>query len=134
MEDRIKEMLDERIQSQIEYIASLDDDDENKTKAIDDLVQLYKLRIEESKNDKELEEKKERRLMESEQEALKAENDLKEQRKDRIIKIVLTAAEVGLPLLFYGRWMKKGFKFEETGSFSSTTFRGLFSKFKPTRK
>lgn len=134
MEDRIKEMLDERIQSQIEYIASLDDDDENKTKAIDDLVQLYKLRIEESKNDKELEEKKERRLMELEQEALKAENDLKEQRKDRIIKIVLTAAEVGLPLLFYGRWMKKGFKFEETGSFSSTTFRGLFSKFKPTRK
>ena len=134
MDDKIKEMLDERIQSQIEYIASLDDDDENKTKAIDDLVQLYKLRIEESKNDKELEEKKERRLMELEQESLKAENDLKEQRKDRIIKIVLTAAEVGLPLLFYGRWMKKGFKFEETGSFSSTTFRGLFSKFKPTRK
>lgn len=134
MDDKIKEMLDERIQSQIEYIASLDDDGENKTKAIDDLVQLYKLRIEESKNDKELEEKKKRRLMEQEQEIRKAESDLSEQRKDRIIKIVLTAAEIGLPLIFYGCWMKKGFKFEETGSFSSTTFRGLFSKFRPTRK
>ena len=38
------------------------------------------------------------------------------------------------PLMFYGIWMKKGFKFEETGTYTSTTFRGLFNRFRPTRK
>ena len=35
---------------------------------------------------------------------------------------------------FGGSWEKKGFKFEETGTFTSTTFRSLFSRFKPTKK
>lgn len=38
-----------------------------------------------------------------------------------------------LPLAFYANWMMEGFKFEETGSFTSTTFKGLFQKFKPTK-
>ena len=37
------------------------------------------------------------------------------------------------PLVFYNSWMKKGFKFEETGMLTSQTFKGLISKFKPTR-
>lgn len=28
----------------------------------------------------------------------------------------------------------KGFKFEETGTYTSTTFRGLFNRFRPTKK
>lgn len=46
----------------------------------------------------------------------------------------IAAAEIVLPLVFYAAWMRKGFKFEETGTFTSTTFRGLFGKFKPTKK
>lgn len=37
------------------------------------------------------------------------------------------------PLLLYNSWMKKGFEFEKTGMITSQTFKGLISKFKPTR-
>jgi hypothetical protein len=40
---------------------------------------------------------------------------------------------IGLPLIFYASWMRRGFKFEETGTYTSTTFKGLFNRFKPTK-
>ena len=53
---------------------------------------------------------------------------------ERYIKLGAEIAGIVLPLMFYGRWMKKGFEFEQTGKFSSDTFRGLFMKFRPTGK
>ena len=58
---------------------------------------------------------------------------LAEQVKDRYFKLGIAAAEIVLPLIFYATWMRKGFKFEETGTFTSTTFRGLFNRFRPTK-
>ncbi len=75
----------------------------DKMTAIDDLTKLYRLRIEE------------------------------ESRKDRYFRLGVEAAGIILPLIFYGIWLKRGFKFEETGTFTSTTFRSLFNKFRPTR-
>lgn len=46
----------------------------------------------------------------------------------------LNMIKLMIPLMFYGIWMKKGFKFEETGTYTSTTFRGLFNRFRPTKK
>lgn len=46
----------------------------------------------------------------------------------------MAAAELVLPLMFYGVWMRRGFKFEQDGTFTSQTFRGLFSRFRPTKK
>ena len=40
---------------------------------------------------------------------------------------------IGAPLIFYGVWMKRGLEFEKTGAFSSSVFRGLTSKFRPTK-
>lgn len=57
----------------------------------------------------------------------------KEGRWMQIAKIVVDGAAVVLPLAFYGLWMKRGFEFEKTGSFTSSVFRGLFSKFRPTK-
>jgi len=54
--------------------------------------------------------------------------------KDRYFKLGIAAAELLIPLMFYGIWMRKGFKFEETGTYTSTTFRGLFNRFRPTKK
>ena len=59
---------------------------------------------------------------------------IEENVKDRYVKIGIAAAELVLPLTFYAFWMRKGFKFEEKGTYTSTTFRGLFSRFKPTKK
>ena len=59
---------------------------------------------------------------------------LREQKIDRYVRTGVAAAELILPLVFYGIWMRRGFKFEENGTFTSTTFRGLFNRFKPTKK
>ena len=37
---------------------------------------------------------------------------------------------IGLPLVGYGHWFRKGLKFEETGSITSSMMRNLINKFK----
>ena len=144
MENEINEMLDEVIKEELLNLTSLSSGSKEKTAAIDDLSRLYKLRIEENKNAKESEAKNKQLLMEAERiteevksheqdEKLKKEQ-LAEQVKDRYFKLGIAAAELMIPLIFYGIWMRKGFKFEENGTHTSTTFRGLFNKFKPTKK
>ncbi len=137
MDEEIKNLLDEEIKSQINTISGMDVDDENYSKAVDSLVKLHKLRIEETKS-----------ITDSENLAYKRETDeetcklneeirqeqLSEQKKDRYIRIGLDVAGLLVPIMFYSAWMRKGFKFEETGTYTSTTFRGLFNRFRPTKK
>lgn len=137
MDEEIKDLLDEEIKSQINTISGMDVDDENYSKAVDSLVKLHKLRIEEMKS-----------ITDSEDQAYKRETDeetcklneeirqeqLSEQKKDRYIRIGLDVAGLLVPIMFYSTWMRRGFKFEESGTFTSTTFRGLFGHFKPTRR
>jgi len=52
---------------------------------------------------------------------------------DRCVRIGVAMGELVLPLVFYGIWMNRGFKFEETGSFTSTTFKNLLNRFRPTK-
>lgn len=155
MKKSIKDLLDEEIIAQIESLKTLDDGSKEKQLAIDDLNTLYRLKIDETRMGLEFEEKKERREMENtlqsdeliiKEKQLDAENDarsceeqfkaeqLKEQVKDRYFKAGIAAAEIIIPIVFYGVWLKRGFKFEETGIFTSTTFRSLFNRFKPTKK
>lgn len=225
----IKSLLDGMIEKEIHNMDVLASGSDEKSKAIQNLATLHKLRIEEIKAETEADEKRERRAMDSEQRkaelALKekqatqqetqqqaelsikqrqvdgaeadrklkdeqfkaeltlkqrqvdgdtAEHKLKEkqteadsehrgaelalkereldskdadrireeelqvrQTRDQVIDLcVKTGVEVGklvLPLVFYGIWMNKGFKFEETGSFTSTTFKNLLSRFRPTK-
>ena len=53
--------------------------------------------------------------------------DKKERQKDRYKDLALGAGSVLIPAGLYSFWMKKGFKFEEKGMFTSTTFRGITS-------
>jgi len=108
--ENIKDLLEETIKTEILKLSTLES--EEKSTAIEDLAKLYRLRIEETKNEKEFDEKV----------------------KDRYFRLGVEAAAIILPLIFYGIWMRRGFKFEETGTFTSTTFRGLFNRFKPTFK
>lgn len=72
-----------------------------------------------------------------EAERVREETSLKQQAKDnmidRCVKVGIALTEIVVPLAFYGIWMKQGFKFEETGSFTSTTFKNLFNRFRPTK-
>ena len=153
--EQLKDLLSEEIKTQIQDLSKLDPGSAEKSKAVDDLATLYKLKIDETKMELDFDEKQAKRKMDKEnrlkddaikEQQLKDENSVRErdelirkeqlaeQVKDRYIRLGIAAAEIILPLIFYSKWMKKGFKFEETGTFTSTTFRGLFNRFKPTKK
>lgn len=142
--DNIKDLLGEEIKTEIKSLSALNSGTKEKSMAIDDLAKLYRLRIEETKNEAEVAEKQARREMEKEQSAsdnsshrrtAQLERDrLDEQVKERYFRVGIAAAELVIPLVFYGIWMSKGFKFEESGTFTSNTFKGLINRFRPTKK
>jgi len=112
MNEEIKHLLENEIKTEIQNLSTMEPGSKEKSTAIDDLTKLYRLRIEETRS----------------------ERDFNEKVKDRYFRLGVEAAGIILPLIFYGIWMRKGFKFEETGTFTSTTFRGLFNRFRPTKK
>lgn len=59
-------------------------------------------------------------------------DDEKSKRMD-YIKLGMDAASIVLPLMFYGHWMNKGMKFEETGTFTSKTFTNFLNRMNPTK-
>lgn len=129
MGEENRSLLEEEIRTEIERLAALESGSQEHASAVDSLTKLYKLKLEEDKNAIENAEKIE---------TIKNDKDFKhvqiaEAVKDRYIRIGIAAAELILPMVFYGIWMRRGFKFEENGTFTSTTFRGLFSRFRPTK-
>lgn len=142
MDNVIKTKLDEEIEKQIEGLSDVSG--KSRTEAIDDLVKLHKLRIDEVRLETESEEKAERRKLDERKVDNEIESQIndctfkrnqeREDHKNRYLRFGIDAAGIVLPLVFYGVWMRKGFKFEEHGTFTSTTFRGLFNRFKPTNK
>ena len=131
----IRYLLDETIEMELQNLKNFNGDGK---------VALYKLHIDEVKTEVDAEEKRERRVMERARQENERANQgleeafkrrqLKEQAINRYVKVGIAAAELIAPLIFYAVWMKRGFKFEETGTFGSTTFRNLFNRFKPTAK
>lgn len=104
-----KKLLDERIKTDIEGLCVMEPGSEERQKEVENLTKLYKLQIEEEKNEREIE----------------------EARKKTNIDKVKTGAEIGLGVLNIGAlcyWMCKTFKFEETGSITSAAGRGVFNK------
>lgn len=132
MENEIKDMLNEEIVNIIHDLNDTDEDSEEYSKIVDSLVKLHKLRIEELKFEQEFDEKKKRRCLDEKDLMLK-QNQAFEQKKERYFKIGMEAAGIVLPLMFYAIWMNKGFEFEKEGTFTSTTFRSLFNRFRPTK-
>lgn len=97
-------MLDEEIESRFNTIVLLPEGSEEKARATEDLERLYKLKLEEE-----------------------------EKSKGRFFNLLNTAANVlgtigGLGASIF--FMRKGFKFEETGTYTSQTFKTLFDKLK----
>lgn len=137
METNINELLDEEIVTEIQNLSEMEDGTDEKSQAIDNLTKLHKLRIEEIKCRLDAEEKNNRRIMEQEEinndDKIKLEQ-INEQIKDRYFRLGISVGELLIPLIFYGIWMKKGFKFEETGTYTSKTFTGLINRFRPTKK
>lgn len=136
-EPNIKDLLNEEIAMEIQNLSEFKAGSDEKSSAIDDLTKLYKLRIEENKSEWDADENYDRRVMEGEANTKDDElkqKQLEEQVKERYFRVGVAAAELMVPLIFYGIWMRKGFKFEETGTYTSKTFTGLINRFRPTKK
>lgn len=130
MNEEIRDLLGEEIKTEIRNLSTLEAGSKEKSTAIEDLAKLYRLRIEETRNEWDFNEKYESR----DSDIQFKKDQLEEQVKDRYLRLGVEAASIILPLIFYAAWMERGFRFEETGTYTSTTFRGLFNRFKPTKK
>lgn len=139
-DEEIGRMLEREIKNELSNLSNLETGSGDKSKAIDDLTKLYKLRMEEIKTEGELDEKQSARYLEdnhNDDELEFRRETLKEQRIDRYLNLGMTAAGAILSMIFYSKCLERGFKFEETGSITSETGRGLFrgvlGKFNPIK-
>lgn len=130
MDKEVKKLLEERIITEFGKLDSANPMSDERKRIMDDIVKLYTLKIEEDKFENDFENKVAEQKLKEKQ----FDTQISEQIKDRYIKICIDAVGITLPLAFYAIWMAKGFKFEETGTYTSTTFKGLFNRFKPTIK
>lgn len=151
----IQSLLDGVIEEEITNVKSLEAGTEKKSAAIRDLATLHKLRIEEIKAQTEADEKAARREMDknrqSDEHALKErelnskdvdrthdeqvqDRQIREQVIDRRVRTCLQVGELVLPLVCYGIWFGMGLTFEIDNSYTSTTFKNLLNRFKPTKR
>ena len=130
MGEENRSLLEEEIKAEIKRLGSLESGSQEHTTAVDSLTKLYKLKLDEDKTSMEYLDKTQNRESDEGFKVAQIEENV----KDRYVKIGIAAAELVLPLMFYGVWMRRGFKFEQDGTFTSQTFRGLFSRFRPTKK
>lgn len=128
METEIKKILDDEIKLELKQLSNCVPHTEEEAAVYENLSKLIRLKTAEINAELKLEND----IRKQKQEVRIQEKQLKERIIDRYFGVGIAAAELILPLLFYGMWMRRGFEFEKTGTFTSTTFRGLFNRFKPT--
>lgn len=154
-EKNVKEMLNEVLCKKLNQLDDFDFGSKEHSIAVDNIVKLYRLKIDDDKADndaknkqhentnynlrqmEEIELKNKQLDLDTEIKKIQAENlalEVKTAKIDKMIKYGIEILSVILPLRFYALWMRRGFEFERTGTFTSTTFRNLFNNFKPSKK
>lgn len=112
MSKQLKEKLDEEINARLDAFDQIPVGTQEDKEAVDAFEKLWKLKAEsEGKSWKEW-----------------AELGLK------ALGIAVDIGGIAGPLLFYNLWMKRGFQFEQEGTFTSTTFRWMQNSFPKMRK
>ena len=129
----LNERLDKELERRFEDLENLTTGSDEQGKATDNIVKLYKLRMDENEqeNSKNADEDKavlERHRLELEEQKAK---------DDKLIRILTTVTSVGVTIAGFAvgsHWYGKGFKFEETGTICSSTFKGLMRDFRFFKK
>ena len=125
----INSLVDEEIRSEIEEISKIEVGSEKHKASVDALAKLLDKSIELERLDVEAQEKYESRIAENE---LKLKQ-LKDEKRDRIVKNVLTGVSVvgGFGVTIWGTL--KSLKFEENGVVTSIVGRGFIQKLLPKK-
>lgn len=143
MEKSSRELLEEVI---TELLSNLEDAEigEDRNDAVNNLVSLYKLKIEEEKLDVDSDDRYYRRQSEDEdrkedlrlkQEDLNVkQSQLNEQKIDRIVNAAMMLGTTLIGVFAYNSWYRTGLEFEKTGTFTSPMMRNLLSKMLPGKK
>lgn len=133
METKTKEMLNKTIRGDVEKLPFLELGSEKHSVAVEDIVKLCKVILADDEQNNDAVDKKIRRDIEQSTQRHNVIQSIKDN-KDRYIRYGIEAAGIILPLIFYGKWMRAGFEFEREGIITSSVFRELIKRFKPTRK
>ena len=129
----LEDMLEDAIGENIEKFKTLEPGTEEYAATARAICELYKICIEYTKTGMEYRDKETNRMSEENFRAQQLELQKKFNYLELGKDLLLGLLSIGLPLAFYGSWMKKGLEFEETGSFTSTTMKNLIRLFKPTK-
>jgi hypothetical protein len=129
----LNEMMDKELKRRFEDLENLKTGSDEQSKATDNIVKLYKLRMDENEQNVGKEADEDKLLLEKSKLELEAEKA----KDDKLIRILTTVTSVGVTIAGFAvgsHWYGKGFKFEETGTICSSTFKGLMKDFRFFRK
>ena len=124
-----KELLHEEIVDEFDNLKETVAGTEEYTKVVDGLTKLVDraIKIEEIENEK-LEKAKTREI-----ETSLKQDQMKDDRIDRVVRNALTAAGIVIPTLVTIWGTCKSIKFEETGTFTTIMGRGFIQKLLPKK-
>lgn len=129
----LNEIMDKELKRRFEDLENLETGSDEQSKATDNIVKLYKLRMDENEQNVSKEADEDKLLLEKSKLELEAEKA----KDDKLIRILTTVTSVGISIAGFAvgsHWYGKGFKFEETGTICSSTFKGLMKDFRFFRK
>lgn len=126
---KIETLLKEEIQEEIEELGKLEVGSDKYKTAVDGLTKLCDraIEIEKFKSEQEL-----KRDQQEADEILRAEQ-MKDERRDRLVKNCLTGAGIGIPAVLTVWGTLKSIKFEETGTITTIMGRGFIQKLLPKK-
>lgn len=122
MDNELHGMLCKELKSEIQNLSKLGSGTKEKASAVQDVEKLYKLTLEETKDNNET------LSVFREDETRRSQN-----RKEEVSRNIRLGTDIAIFLaevIFASYWARRGFKFEEDGTFKSGTLRNLFSRFK----
>lgn len=114
----IKDQLDENLAAELDKLSSTPYQNEEYGNVKDTVSMLFDKKIEMDR-------------VESEQ--LMKQQQLEDEKKDRLVKNIMTAAGIALPLLVTIWGTKVSLKFEEEGTFTTIMGRGFINKLLPKK-
>ena len=139
MDKSIRELLEEELKVDIGLLNSLSPDTEEYKKIADNIAKLHELLVAEYEHELKNEAQRRELLRADEELELRHETEddrqaqCKKDRRIQYIRIGLEASGIVLPLIFYGVWLKKGFEFEKDGIVTSSFFKNMINRIKPTK-
>lgn len=144
MDEQIRQALANEVLNQLNDLGNLAPGSKEQQTAVENVVKLYRLALDDIKTDSDYDEKLYRRDVDEQHKNDELErqtreeqfkrDQLVEQKKDRYFRMGIEVAGIVLPLMFYACWIDRGFTLETDGTYTSKTLMSLLNKFKPTKK